>query len=116
MGVEAVLGFFLVFVILSVVICKHDLDGLYIGLTVSVCALAGGAITGASMNPARSFGPALVSGMWADHWVYWLGPVVGAVPAALTARYLWANPDASANEARALPEAQDHPPEGRKAG
>lgn len=116
LGVEAVLGFFLVFVILSVVICKHDLDGLYIGLTVSVCALAGGAITGASMNPARSFGPALVSGMWADHWVYWLGPVVGAVPAALTARYLWANPDASANEARALPEAQDHPPEGRKAG
>lgn len=88
--VEAVLTFFLMFVITGVVIRKHNLDGLYIGATVGLGALTGGALTGASMNPARSFGPALASGVWTNHWVYWLGPVVGAVLAALTARYVWA--------------------------
>ncbi|WP_221401601.1 MIP/aquaporin family protein [Truepera radiovictrix] len=88
-GVEAVLTFFLVFVIASIVIRKHAMDGLYIGLTVGAGALAGGSLTGASMNPARSFGPALVSGEWGAHWVYWVGPCLGAVAAALSAQYLW---------------------------
>ena len=88
-GIEAVLTFFLMFVIATIVIQKHALDGLYIGLTVALGALAGGALTGASMNPARSLGPALLGDRWNHHWVYWLGPLLGAVVASLMAQYLW---------------------------
>lgn len=52
--------------------------GLAIGLTVFVEAAVMGPITGASMNPARSLGPALISGNWSHHWLYWLAPIVGA--------------------------------------
>lgn len=54
-----------------------------IGLVVGANILAGGAFTGASMNPAVAFGPALVSWAWAGHWVYWVGPLIGAAIAAL---------------------------------
>ncbi len=50
-----------------------------IGATVALGALWGGPISGASMNPARSFGPALLSDVWSYQWIYWLGPIVGAV-------------------------------------
>lgn len=52
------------------------------GLTFAVNILALGAVTGASMNPARSFGPALVAGLWDFHLYYWLGPIIGAVAGA----------------------------------
>jgi aquaporin Z len=85
---EIILTFFLVFVIVgSSCNCeagyKH-FSGLAIGATVALDALFGGPISGASMNPARSFGPALVSGNFEFHWVYWLAPIIGAVLAVLT--------------------------------
>ena len=57
---------------------------LAIGMTVGFCALAGGPMTGASMNPARSLGPALVSGHWRAHWIYWISPIAGMLVAAQT--------------------------------
>lgn len=54
-----------------------------IGLTVTFDILAGGAVTGASMNPARSFGPALIYGDFSLHWCYWVAPIAGAVVGAL---------------------------------
>jgi len=59
------------------------IGGFGIGLTVTFDILAGGAVTGASMNPARSFGPALEMNYWAFHWMYWVAPIAGAVVAAL---------------------------------
>lgn len=52
--------------------------GLAIGLTVGLEAAFMGPITGASMNPARSLGPALIGGIWQHHWLYWIAPIVGA--------------------------------------
>ncbi len=57
--------------------------GFAIGLVVTANILAIGPLTGASMNPARSFGPALVGEYWQIHWAYWAGPVAGAVVAAI---------------------------------
>ena len=59
------------------------IGGFGIGLAVTGDILAGGPITGASMNPARSFGPALVQGDWTSHALYWIAPIAGAVVAAL---------------------------------
>lgn len=53
-----------------------------IGFVVLMDILMGGPFTGAAMNPARSFGPALVGGYWANAAVYWVGPLVGGAAAA----------------------------------
>jgi MIP family channel proteins len=53
-----------------------------IGLTVGFCALMAGPLTGASMNPARSIGPAAVGGLWTAHWLYWIAPITGMLIAA----------------------------------
>jgi MIP family channel proteins len=83
--VEWLLSFVLMFVIMSVATDDRVADGfaaIAIGLTVGFCALMGGPLTGASMNPARSFGPAVIGTLWRAHWVYWLAPVTGMLAAA----------------------------------
>ncbi|KAA8521817.1 hypothetical protein F0562_012490 [Nyssa sinensis] len=79
---EIVLTFSLLFTVYATIVDpkKGNLDGLgplLTGFVVGANIMAGGAFSGASMNPARSFGPALVSGDWTDHWVYWVGPLIG---------------------------------------
>ncbi len=82
---EAVLTFFLVVVIFGTAVDSRapKLGGLAIGLTVTLDILAGGPISGAAMNPARTFGPALASGHWNNHIVYWIGPLIGGALAGL---------------------------------
>jgi MIP family channel proteins len=90
--VEVILTFTLVFVIFATAIDPKGLGHLgpaAIGLAVLVDHLIGVPLTGASMNPARSFGPALVANQWADHWVYWLGPLIGAGIAALAYEFVF---------------------------
>ncbi|HEX8083763.1 MAG TPA: MIP family channel protein [Solirubrobacteraceae bacterium] len=78
---EAVMTAFLMFVIMAVATDTRAVGAaaaIAIGGTVGLDALFGGPVTGASMNPARSLGPALVVGEWRDFWVYLAGPVAGA--------------------------------------
>jgi len=82
---EVVLTFFLMTAIMGTAVDPKgpkSIAGFGIGLVLIFNIIAGGAISGASMNPARSFGPALVSGTWTQHLVYWIGPIVGAALAA----------------------------------
>ena len=78
---ETVLTFILMFVILGSGLDRRahiGFAGIAIGLTVGLEAAFMGPITGASMNPARSLGPALIGGIWNHHWVYWVAPIWGA--------------------------------------
>lgn len=80
-GLETLLTAVLMYVIMAVATDTRavgQLAALAIGATVGLDALWGGPISGASMNPARSFGPALISGVWSNQWIYWLGPLLGA--------------------------------------
>ncbi len=83
---ELVLTAFLMFVIMAVATDTRAVGAaaaIAIGGTVGLDALFGGPVTGASMNPARSFGPALAAGEWSDFWIYVLGPLAGAALGAL---------------------------------
>jgi aquaporin Z len=89
--VELLLSFVLMFVIMAVATDDRASPGfapIAIGLTVGFCALMGGPLTGASMNPARSLGPALIGGLWDQHWLYWAGPIMGMLLAAHTYEWL----------------------------
>lgn len=83
---EMVLTFFLVLVIFGTAVDTRTpkvISGLCIGLTITMDILAGGAVSGAAVNPARWFGTAVVQQEWSDLWVWWAGPVIGAVVAAV---------------------------------
>jgi aquaporin Z len=88
---ETVLTFILMFVILGSGLDRRapiGFAGLAIGLTVGLEAAFMGPITGASMNPARSFGPAIVGVIWQHQWVYWVAPILGAQLAVLVYRII----------------------------
>jgi aquaporin Z len=84
--IEAILTFFLVWVVFATAIDSdgafNKIAGLAIGFVILMDILMGGGLTGAAMNPARHFGPALVSGNWGTWWVYWIGPIAGGIIAA----------------------------------
>jgi MIP family channel proteins len=83
---EAILTFLLTLTVYAVAVDDRgtfkSIAGLPIGLVLVFDILVGGQLTGASMNPARSFGPALVAGRWTDFWIYLVGPISGAIIAA----------------------------------
>lgn len=82
---EIVLTFFLVFVIIAVATDECApcvMCGLAIGMTVAFCSLFGGPISGASMNPARSFGPAVINGELSYLWLYIIAPILGGLAGA----------------------------------
>jgi aquaporin NIP len=83
--VEWLLSFALMFVIMAVATDDRVAGGsaaLAVGFTVGFCALLGGPLTGASMNPARSLGPAVAWNQWHAHWLYWTAPITAALAAA----------------------------------
>ena len=85
-GMEVLLSAVLMFVIISVATDTKAVGApaaLAIGFTVVLDALWGGSISGASMNPARSFAPALVSGFWTNQWIYWFAPIIGTTLGAI---------------------------------
>jgi MIP family channel proteins len=84
-GLEAIATFFLVFVIFGTAVDPKAprIAGLAIGATIAADILALGPFTGGSMNPARSLGPAVASGIFEGQAVYWVGPIAGGVVAAL---------------------------------
>ncbi len=84
-GLEAICTFMLTFVIFGTAVDPKAprIAGLAIGSTIAAGILAIGPFTGGSFNPARSFGPAVASGIFEAQAVYWIGPIVGAVAAAL---------------------------------
>jgi MIP family channel proteins len=83
---ELIMTFLLVFVILGSAVHGRAIKsfaGIAIGSTIALDALFGGPISGASMNPARSLGPALVAGVWQSQWIYLTAPFLGAILAVI---------------------------------
>ena len=92
--VEIILTFFLVTVIFLTAVHKKapaGIHGISIGGMVFLLHIVGVPLTGASMNPARTFGPAVVSGFWELHWLYWLAPIVGGIIAGVIMNYVFVN-------------------------
>jgi len=103
--IEAILTVVLLIAVFGTAIDRRapKLGGLAIGLAVAADILMGGPLTGAAMNPARWFGPAVASGTFADWYVWWIGPLVGAAVAALIYRFVLED-TAKADVTPAMPE------------
>jgi MIP family channel proteins len=89
---EGIATFFLVWAVVAVAVnprAARDWAGLVIGGTLGFAVMVFGPLTGAALNPARWFGPALVASEWEDFWLYIIGPVAGGVLAALVYWYLF---------------------------
>ena len=85
-AIEAVLTFLLVFALFATAVDRRGSPNhaaLAIGFVLAASVLVGGGLTGAALNPARAFGPAIAVGFWENHAVYWVGPILGAIAAAL---------------------------------
>jgi MIP family channel proteins len=97
-GIEAILTFFLVIVVLGTTVrgWTPQFSGMAMGMAITMGMLGAGRLTGAAMNPVRALAPATVSGVWSDHLVYWIGPIVGAVVAALLYHYVFTEERATA--------------------
>lgn len=92
LGAEMIFTFFLVTTIFMAAVHKKaaaGMAGIAIGGMIFLLHVVGVPLTGASMNPARTFGPAIVSGYWDYHWIYWVGPIVGALIAGFIMQYLF---------------------------
>ena len=91
-GIEAIATFFLMLVVFGTALDARGpkLGGLAIGLVITMDIFAAQSFTGAAMNPARALGPALIDNTWDDHLAWWIGPIIGAVLAALAYHYIFA--------------------------
>jgi aquaporin TIP len=94
--IEAILTFFLVWVFFATAADPRgtfkSIAGLAIGFTVTMDVLMGAPLTGAAMNPARAFGPELLSNTWDDFWIWYVGPLAGGVIAAVVYEVLYLRP------------------------
>src|SRR5436305_4177391 len=97
---EAIMTFFLVVAVYATAVDPRgafkSIAGLAIGLTITMDVFFGGPLTGAAMNPARAFGPELVGNIWSQGWIYWIGPAIAALIAALGYEWLYLRPLAPA--------------------
>jgi MIP family channel proteins len=95
-GLEAIMTFFLAWVVFASAVDERgtfkSIAGLAIGFTITIDILFGGPFTGAAMNPARAFGPQLVGSHWANGWVWYAGPILGATVAAVLYEFLYLHP------------------------
>ena len=88
-GIEFIITLVLVLVVFAAAADGNNSDSvrgsapLAIGLSITTCHLFAIPLTGSSMNPARTLGPSVIFNSWANHWVYWVGPILGGVTAAL---------------------------------